>query len=97
MNRPDRPLRLGTRGSPLALAQAQKAAAALVAANGWDEGSVEIMPMITSGDQRRRRRARLGERQRRAARSEAQGSVGAIHRRPLVNRAAIGQWPRRWR
>jgi hydroxymethylbilane synthase len=50
MNRPDRPLRLGTRGSPLALAQARAAAAALQAANGWDAGAVEIVPMVTSGD-----------------------------------------------
>ena len=50
MNRPARPLRLGTRGSPLALAQARAAAAALVRAHGWDEGSVEIVPMVTTGD-----------------------------------------------
>jgi hydroxymethylbilane synthase len=50
MNRPDRPLRLGTRGSPLALAQARAAANALRAASGWDEGSVEIVPMVTTGD-----------------------------------------------
>ena len=50
MNRADQPLRLGTRGSPLALAQARAAADALRAANGWEEGAVEIVPMVTSGD-----------------------------------------------
>ena len=47
---PDRPLRLGTRGSPLALAQARAAAAALLTANGWDDGAVEIVSMVTTGD-----------------------------------------------
>jgi hydroxymethylbilane synthase len=46
----DRPLRLGTRGSPLALAQARMAAAALCAAHGWPEDKVEIVPITTSGD-----------------------------------------------
>ncbi|MFY9350315.1 MAG: hydroxymethylbilane synthase [Sphingobium sp.] len=45
-----RPLRLGTRGSPLALAQARMAATALIAAHGWREGAVEIVPVQTSGD-----------------------------------------------
>ena len=45
-----RPLRLGTRGSPLALAQARMAAAALCAAHGWDEEAIEIVPVTTSGD-----------------------------------------------
>ena len=45
-----RPLRLGTRGSPLALAQARMAATALTAAHGWREGAVEIVPVQTSGD-----------------------------------------------
>ncbi|HEV2865257.1 MAG TPA: hydroxymethylbilane synthase [Allosphingosinicella sp.] len=45
-----RPLRLGTRGSPLALAQARMAAEALRAAHGWDEEAVEIVPITTTGD-----------------------------------------------
>lgn len=47
---PSRPLRLGTRGSPLALAQARMTAAALVAAHGWSEHAIEICPVKTSGD-----------------------------------------------
>ncbi|HWT12400.1 MAG TPA: hydroxymethylbilane synthase [Allosphingosinicella sp.] len=47
---PSRPLRLGTRGSPLALAQAHMVAAALRASHGWDESAVEIVPITTSGD-----------------------------------------------
>jgi hydroxymethylbilane synthase len=46
----DRPLRIGTRGSPLALAQARMAADALRAAHGWDESAIEIVPITTSGD-----------------------------------------------
>ena len=41
------PLRIGTRGSPLALAQAQMVADALRAATGTE---TEIVPIITSGD-----------------------------------------------
>ena len=41
------PFRLGTRGSPLALAQARLAAAALTAAHGI---VVEIVPIVTTGD-----------------------------------------------
>ncbi|BBE33734.1 hydroxymethylbilane synthase [Sphingosinicella microcystinivorans] len=44
------PLKLGTRGSPLALVQARAVAAALVAAHGWPEDSVEIVPIKTTGD-----------------------------------------------
>lgn len=43
-------LRLGTRGSPLALAQAQEARARLVAAHGWAEDQVEIVVIKTTGD-----------------------------------------------
>lgn len=43
-------LRLGTRGSPLALVQARLVRAALCAAHGWDEDSVEIVPIRTTGD-----------------------------------------------
>lgn len=45
-----RPPVLGTRASPLALAQARMVAAALEAAHGWDPGFVEIRPVRTSGD-----------------------------------------------
>jgi hydroxymethylbilane synthase len=43
-------LRLGTRGSPLALAQADLVAKALRAAHGWDEDAIAIVPIRTSGD-----------------------------------------------
>jgi len=46
----DRPLRIGTRGSPLALVQAHMVAAALRASHGWTEAEVEIVPITTSGD-----------------------------------------------
>ncbi|WP_242127593.1 hydroxymethylbilane synthase [Sphingobium sp. Sx8-8] len=50
MKKLDRPLRLGTRGSPLALAQAHMTMAALRARHGWDEGAIEIVVVQTSGD-----------------------------------------------
>jgi hydroxymethylbilane synthase len=43
-------LTIGSRGSPLALAQARMVAAALEEAHGWDQGSVEIVAVKTSGD-----------------------------------------------
>ena len=46
----DRPLRLGTRGSPLALAQAHMTAHALITAHGWGEDAIEIVTVQTSGD-----------------------------------------------
>lgn len=46
----DRPLKLGTRASPLALAQAHLVRSALLSAHGWDETRVEIVPMTASGD-----------------------------------------------
>jgi hydroxymethylbilane synthase len=46
----DRPLRLGTRGSPLALAQAHMTARALCAVHGWAEDAVQIVTVQTSGD-----------------------------------------------
>ena len=46
----DRPLKLGTRASPLALAQAHLVRSALLVAHGWDETRVEIVPMTASGD-----------------------------------------------
>ena len=48
---PDTPLiRLGTRRSPLAMAQAHEARARLCAAHGWDESAVELVPVVASGD-----------------------------------------------
>ncbi len=44
------PLTLGTRGSPLALAQAQLVADALEQAHGWARGTVRIRAVKTSGD-----------------------------------------------
>jgi hydroxymethylbilane synthase len=41
---------IGSRGSPLALAQAHMVAAALEQAHGWPEGAVEIKAVKTSGD-----------------------------------------------
>ncbi|RIV83121.1 hydroxymethylbilane synthase [Aurantiacibacter zhengii] len=43
-------LRLGTRRSPLALAQAEEARARLCAAHGWDGNAVELVPVEASGD-----------------------------------------------
>jgi hydroxymethylbilane synthase len=45
-----RPFTIGSRGSPLALAQAHMVAAALEKAHGWPEGTVVILPIRTSGD-----------------------------------------------
>ncbi|HEY6916680.1 MAG TPA: hydroxymethylbilane synthase [Allosphingosinicella sp.] len=44
------PLRIGTRGSPLALAQAHMAAEALKAAHGLSDADIEIVPITTTGD-----------------------------------------------
>ena len=43
-------LRLGTRGSALALAQARKVAAAIETAQRWPEGWVQIVEITTTGD-----------------------------------------------
>jgi len=43
-------LRLGTRGSPLALAQANETALRLSMAHAWPPGAVEILPIRTTGD-----------------------------------------------
>jgi hydroxymethylbilane synthase len=43
-------LRLGTRGSPLALAQARKVASAIEAAQRWPDGYVELVTVTTTGD-----------------------------------------------
>jgi hydroxymethylbilane synthase len=48
-------LRLGTRGSPLALVQARLVATALRDAHGWGPELIEIEPMATSGDQQHNR------------------------------------------
>ena len=47
---PDKPLRLGTRRSPLAMAQAEETKARLLAAHGWDADAVELVPVTASGD-----------------------------------------------
>lgn len=44
-------LRLGTRKSPLAMAQAHEARSRLCRAHGWDEEAVELVPVLASGDQ----------------------------------------------
>ena len=43
-------LRLGTRRSPLALAQAEEARARLIAAHGLEEGAIELVTVLASGD-----------------------------------------------
>ncbi len=45
------PLRIGTRGSPLALVQARMVAEALREAHGWGAERIEIVPITTTGDQ----------------------------------------------
>lgn len=50
MANPDRSLRLGTRGSPLALAQAHMVRDALMAAHGWSADAIEIVPVVATGD-----------------------------------------------
>jgi len=47
---PDRPLRLGTRRSPLAMAQAEETRDRLCAAHGWVVSRIEIVPVTASGD-----------------------------------------------
>lgn len=49
---PDRPLRIGTRGSPLALAQAHETRDRLAAAFGLPEAAFEIVVIRTTGDDR---------------------------------------------
>lgn len=46
----DRPFRIGTRGSPLALTQANLVADALRAAHGWAAADVELVIIRTTGD-----------------------------------------------
>lgn len=50
MGNPDRPLRLGTRGSPLAIAQAHLVREALLAVHGWSVEAILIMPVVATGD-----------------------------------------------
>jgi hydroxymethylbilane synthase len=47
---PDRPLRIGTRGSPLALAQAREARDRLMAAHGLPEAAFAVVVIRTTGD-----------------------------------------------
>ena len=49
---PQTPLKIGTRGSPLALAQAHETRDRLRAAHGLDESAVEIVVIKTTGDDR---------------------------------------------
>ncbi len=44
------PIRIGTRGSPLALIQARMVAEAIREAHGWGPERIEIVPMTTTGD-----------------------------------------------
>ena len=44
------PLRLGTRRSPLAIAQAEEARDRLIAAHGLNESDIELVPVTASGD-----------------------------------------------
>jgi hydroxymethylbilane synthase len=50
LNAPGALLTIGTRGSPLALAQAHMTAAALTRAHGWPEGAVSLDIIRTTGD-----------------------------------------------
>lgn len=50
MSSPSSPLRLGTRGSPLALAQARMTTQALIARHGWREDAIQTVIVQTSGD-----------------------------------------------
>lgn len=43
-------LKLGTRNSPLAMAQAEETRARLCAAHGWEESAVELVSVLASGD-----------------------------------------------
>ena len=47
---PDVKLRLGTRRSPLAMAQAEETRDRLCAAHGWEKNAVELVPVVASGD-----------------------------------------------
>ncbi len=47
---PHAKIRLGTRRSPLAMAQAEETKSRLCAAHGWDAEAVELVPVVASGD-----------------------------------------------
>lgn len=47
---PQKPLKLGTRGSPLALAQAHEVKAKLCAQHNWPSDQVEVVVLQTTGD-----------------------------------------------
>jgi hydroxymethylbilane synthase len=47
---PIMPLRLGTRASPLAVAQAEEARALLCVAHGWASDAIELVRVVASGD-----------------------------------------------
>ncbi|MEY4160361.1 MAG: hypothetical protein RLZZ136_982 [Pseudomonadota bacterium] len=47
---PQNPLRLGTRRSPLAMAQAEEARARLCTAHGWPLEAITLVPVTASGD-----------------------------------------------
>jgi hydroxymethylbilane synthase len=55
MNKTLHKIRIGTRGSPLALAQAHETQARLMAAHGLDESQIEVITFTTTGDQIRDR------------------------------------------
>ncbi|MEW4468866.1 hydroxymethylbilane synthase [Parasphingorhabdus sp. JC815] len=46
----DRPLRIGTRESPLAMAQAKMVATKLLSIHGWRPDMVELVPIVATGD-----------------------------------------------
>ncbi len=46
----DRPLRIGTRQSPLAMVQAEMVASAILSVHGWRPEQVELVPMVATGD-----------------------------------------------
>ena len=48
--RPEPFLKLGTRRSPLAMAQAEETRARLCTAHGWNADAVELVPVVASGD-----------------------------------------------
>ena len=56
---PERPIRIGTRASPLALAQAHETRDRLIATHGLPEGATEIVEIVTTGDKRQEKK--LGE------------------------------------
>lgn len=47
---PARRFAIGTRGSPLALAQAHEFAARMEQAHGWDKGVMDVVSVLTTGD-----------------------------------------------